>query len=281
MKYFFLFFLFIVSCISKEHETDKPDKILKGVNNIFISQVIDGRNESRKVIIHANNDPIENFSYPIVFFLHGNGGNADRWINPNLEYVDHHEFIGIYPQGFKNSWNLGQEKSNANDIEFFNLIMQQILSYSNIDLDKIFAVGTSNGSGMVNELAINTSFFKGIAPIASQLSINQIKNKDISPLSIYQVCGSDDETIPYKGGISRVGHTFMSANESIMEWVKLINCNEEYALSIVESDSLFTFTNCKEKNQVVHRRVEGGNHNLSGRGRFIINDIWNFFKSLD
>ena len=281
MKYFFLIFLFIVSCISKEQETDKPDKILKGINNIFISQVIDGRNESRKVIIHANNDPIENFSYPLVFFLHGNGGNADRWINPNLEYVDHHEFIGIYPQGFKNSWNLGQEKSNANDIEFFNLIMQQILSYSNIDLDKIFAVGTSNGSGMVNELAINTSFFKGIAPIASQLSINQIKNKNISPLSIYQVCGSDDETIPYNGGISRVSHTFMSANESIMEWVKLINCNEEYDLSIVESDSLFTFTNCKGKNQVVHRRVEGGNHNLSGRGRFIINDIWNFFKSLD
>ena len=64
MKYFFLFFLFIVSCISKEHQTDKQDKILKGINNIFISQVIDGRNESRKVIIHANNDPIENFSYP-------------------------------------------------------------------------------------------------------------------------------------------------------------------------------------------------------------------------
>ena len=281
MKYFFLFFILILSCNSKELGTDEPDKILTGINNIFISQVIDGRNESRKVIIHANNDPIVNFSYPLVFFLHGNGGSADKWLTPNLDYVDNHEFIGIYPQGFKNSWNLGQENSNANDIEFFNLIMQEISSYQNVDSNKIFAIGTSNGSGMVNELAINTSFLKGIAPIASQLFIDQTKNKNINPLSIYQVCGSDDETIPYNGGVSRVGHTFMSANESIMEWVKSINCNEEYVLSIVENDSLFTFTNCKEKNQVVHRRVEGGNHNLSGRGRFIINDIWNFFKSLD
>ena len=49
----------------------------------------------------------------------------------------------------------------------------------------------------------------------------------------------------------------MSANESIMEWVKLINCNEEYDLSIVESDSLFTFTIVKKKIKLFTGELKG------------------------
>ena len=54
--------------------------------------------------------------------------------------------------------NLGQEPSNANDAAFISIIID-LLSYSNVDESKIFAVGISNGSGMVNVLG---SFNKGL-----------------------------------------------------------------------------------------------------------------------
>ena len=68
------------------------------------------------------------------------------------------------------------------------MIMTKVSEYENIDLGKVFAIGASNGSALVNELGINVDFLRGIGPIASQLLLNQSPSKSIESLSVYQVC---------------------------------------------------------------------------------------------
>ena len=105
-----------------------------------------------------------------------------------------------YPQGFKNSWNLGSESSTADDVEFTNLIINELAwNYSNLNFETIYAIGNSNGSGMVNKLAIETNHFKAIAPIVSQLMISMPMKKDTQPISIFQVNGVKDNIIPING----------------------------------------------------------------------------------
>ena len=60
--------------------------------------------------------------------------------------------------------------SNANDAVAISNIIDTLLSYSNVDENKIFAVGNSNGSGMVNVLGGFNKILKAIAPVASQLT---------------------------------------------------------------------------------------------------------------
>ena len=279
MKYFIVFFL-LLSCTDQKEKADLNENIILSTKNIFIDQTVEGETRSRKVIIHANENTKEDFLYPLVFFFHGNGGSAESWVIQNQDFINNHQFIGIYPQGYKKSWNLGAEASNADDIEFCNRIMDELMNYKNVNYNKIFAIGTSNGSAIVNELAIKVDFLRGIAPIASQLTMKQEIGDSQSYLSAYQVCGSDDQVIPYQGGISSVGHNFRSADESALMWAEALECNLSFQIEKVDGDTLFTYTSCKENNLVISRKVEGGNHNLNGKGRKIIRDVWEFFSNI-
>lgn len=281
MRLLFFSLIFFFSCKEQSVQTDVLDNIVSGNKIIYFSQSIDGENIMRKVIIHAHQDPLDKVYYPLVFFFHGNGGDAERWINNNKNMIDNHEFIGVYPQGYKKSWNLGQERSNADDIEFVEMIMDNLLGYDNIDFDKVFAIGTSNGSALVNELGIKVDFFRGIAPIASQLNKNQDPSQSKNSMSIYQVCASDDDIIPYNGGISKVGHDFRSAHDSALLWANAMDCDSFYEKNKISNDSLFIYSNCKNKNEVLFRRVEGANHNLNGKGGLIIRDVWRYFDMLE
>ena len=70
------------------------------------------------------------------------------------------------------------------------------------------AIGTSNGSGMVNKLGIHTSHFKAIAPVVSQLMESMPILDNTKAVSIFQINGAKDFTIPINGG-SAFGHNFL------------------------------------------------------------------------
>ena len=55
-----------------------------------------------------------------------------NWVIQNQDFINNHQFIGIYPQGYKKSWNLGAEASNADDIEFCNRIMDELMNYKKV-----------------------------------------------------------------------------------------------------------------------------------------------------
>ena len=152
---------------------------------IYFDQRI-GNMISRPVIIKTSAEIDILKSYPIVIALHGRGGSNKNWVQLLSRFTNSGEFIGVYPQGHLNSWNLGQEPSNADDIAFYFNVIDTLISYSNVDENKLFAVGNSNGSGMVNVLGGVNKKLKAIAPIASQLTERTKVNSNAIPLSVFK-----------------------------------------------------------------------------------------------
>ena len=243
---------------------------------ILIEQSLDNNNLIiRPVIIQTPNVIDTSKSYPIVFAFHGRGGNNNSWVNHLINYTNSGEFIGIYPQGYLESWNLGPEPSNANDVEFINLIVDELQNYDNLNFDKMYAIGTSNGSGMVNKLAIETNHFKAIAPIASQLIESLPLLDSTNPVSVFQVNGAADTTIPIDGG-PRLGHIFLDAYESAELWATKFNCSQNANIIMLGQDTLYVFDSCENEKEIRYLRIEDGGHNLPLH--ILFQDVWEFFQ---
>lgn len=257
-----------------------------------LTQVIDGQSVIREYAIRYPQVPDQS-SYPVVFFFHGAGASSGlNLLNTQLEnLIDTDGFIGVFPTGYdpsgsnNNRWNVTGE-TLADDVEFFELILSEIAADPLIDLDRVYAIGRSNGAGMVNKLGKQkTGLIKGIAPIVSQQveSIGVLATSDA--LSVFQVNGDADNVIPIEGGfIAWLGATFLSAQTSAENWAANLNCG-----SIPQSEQLlwgdlsvqaYTYSDCLENREVRYHAVEAATHSMNlGQGFDLYAEIWSFFKA--
>ena len=255
-----------------------------GLQKYYLDQIVEGSTEKREYFIRYPSQPNQS-NYPIVFYFHGNGGTAESFYS-NLsevhELIDNNEFIGIFPQGLEESWNLGVEASKADDVAWVEGIIEAISEESFVDLSSVYAVGISNGAGMVNKLAKETNILKGIAPIVSQQTLALSKISPLNGVSVFQINGADDPLIPLNGGLSKVQHQFVSAKESAENWAMYSKCStipmtfqDVWGPYPVQS---FFYGNCESNRQVRYHIVEGSGH--SGNfGNFSLHTaIWSFFK---
>ena len=272
--------LSLISCKQIDITSQSLESKILTSKTILFDQQIDGNMISRPVIIKtcAKIDNLK--SYPIVIALHGRGGSNKNWVQPLSKFTNSGEFIGVYPQGHLNSWNLGQEPSNADDIAFISNVIDTLLSYSNVDENKIFAVGNSNGSGMVNMLGGVNKRLKAIAPIASQLTERTEIKSNAIPLSVFQVNGDQDLLIPIGGGM-KLGHPFLSVSESAKKWASNFNCNQNIAVEETKQIILHTYSDCDDNVVVKYLVLKGAGHNISRYYSSLWNDVWDFFSSLD
>ena len=270
----------VISCKQSDVASQSLDGKILTSKTILFEQQIDGNMISRPVIIQTSSNMNNLKSYPIVIALHGRGGSNTNWIQPFSEFTNSGEFIGVYPQGYLKSWNLGQEPSNANDTAFISTIIDTLLSYSNVDESKIFAVGSSNGAGMVNVLGGVNKRLKAIAPIASQLTeLTELKT-NATPLSVFQISGDQDLTIPIDGGI-KLGHPFLSISESAKKWATNFNCNQNIAIEETKQTILYTYSDCDNNVVVKYLVVKGAGHNIFEDYSSLWNEVWDFFSSLN
>lgn len=246
---------------------------------LIIEQQIGNQIISRAVIIDASTRTDSTKKYPLVFAFHGRGGMNKQWQNTLRRFTDNGDFIGVYPQGYLNSWNLGAEPSTADDIAFVNAIVSALSSYTNIDSRKIYAIGTSNGSGMVNKLAANTTHFKAVAAVASQLITSIDITNQTSPVSIFQINGAQDDVIPIGGG-DRLGHTFYDAYASAKKWAIQFGCNTQPEQTSSNGNTAYTFSGCSNDVLVKYLRVENAGHNIPQSYPQLWDTIWDFFSEL-
>ena len=281
VKLLYVILLFsVLSCKQSEINSQSLEGKILTSKTILFEQQIDGNMISRPVIIETSAEIDHLKLYPIVIALHGRGGSNTNWVQPLSEFTNSGAFIGVYPQGHHNSWNLGQEPSNANDAVFISNIIDTLLSYSNVDENKIFAVGNSNGSGMVNVLGGFNKRLKAIAPVASQLTERTEIKSNAIPLSIFQVNGDQDLLIPIDGGL-KLGHPFMSASDSAKKWATHFNCNHNVDVEETEHTILHTYSDCDDNILIKYLVVKGAGHNIARDYSSLWNDVWDFFSSLD
>ncbi len=255
-------------------------ELKSGIQEIYINQTIDEVTIDRKVIIHAPPNLVSEKKYSVVMAFHGNGGIPDKWINTLNRFVGNNDFIGVYPEGYLKSWNLGKEKSKADDVYFINKLMKELNLYKQLDSKNIFALGSSNGAGMVQELAVQTNHFKAIGAIVTQLIKGKEPKFGSPKVSVLQILGMQDPIIPYEGGLSRVGHEFYGGEESAFIWAAHNQCDLHTLAEITtEGNRKIIFRDCESGKTVLHYGISEAKHGIPGGTEGGLFDlIWDFFK---
>ena len=245
--------------------------------SFYLDQLINGNNVSREVILEVPDNIDLTKNYPIVFAFHGRTVLNDTWINKLNHLTSIGEFVGVYPQGHEKMWNSGgNENTTADDIAFVDSIMLALQEYKNLDFDRVYAIGTSNGSSMTNKLVIETSHFNAVSTIVSQLTEINLPNSQTNPTSVFQVNGAADSTVPINGG-PRLGYIFLDALESAQYWASSFEC-DNYQLQNIGNDRLYVFSNCVDGKEIRYLRIENGEHNLHWGNPELFTQIWNFLK---
>eukprot|EP00554_Chaetoceros_debilis_P001925 CAMPEP_0194095652 /NCGR_PEP_ID=MMETSP0149-20130528/56937_1 /TAXON_ID=122233 /ORGANISM="Chaetoceros debilis, Strain MM31A-1" /LENGTH=430 /DNA_ID=CAMNT_0038781603 /DNA_START=445 /DNA_END=1734 /DNA_ORIENTATION=- len=238
-------------------------------------------------------------SCPIVFFLHGAGGNKDNF--KNRSGVHEAGYIGVYPQG-EAGWNTGPKNSNNCDWtdyscttdpdegDLVKAIIAEIRSQGGTG--NVYVSGTSNGAALAHRLAANGGTelpIKGIIATVTQLlsspprsgpgtlNYNQPSSSRGNPaVSILSIMGTDDDLIPYEGGSSGVfggddSFQLMPALTSMSTWATHNGCSGSYTNSEFSSDqgdntaTLYDYSaGCPPGVLVEHYAVNGGKHNAGG-----------------
>ena len=232
------------SCLKKSNDklnfTDEPDNKLTSLTEIIIektwAQQPNGYVYPIDIKVPESIEPIEGF--PICVLLHSNGSNGRRIINQFSSVLNDH--ILIAPTGYLNSWNICDERSNAPDLEMVDELVNTLSNYSNINLNKIRILGSSNGAGLANNIFIqnenpnidiicavvshlnvpqyhDNNFYKNTAvtnPMSAFCGYEEITNP-ISSRKYLSISNINDPTIPYSGGNSKVGLDFLNAEDAI------------------------------------------------------------------
>jgi len=252
---------------------------------------------------------------PLVFALHGGGGNSDNMIALTLggfnTLSDGEGFIVVYPEGYDKHWNDGRgiqdytsHRDNIDDVGFFSAMIDYFDGRLNIDRKRVYATGISNGSFMSHRLGIESpDRFAAVAPVVGQLTENLSLLTPMGPIPVCIIVGIDDPIIPSTGGditilnASGMGRV-ISAADTVNYWVSNNGCDPTPVVTwLPDVDPADGTLVRREKyvngTEVVYYAVEGGGHTWPGGwqylGEWLVGKtcrdmdantvIWNFFKT--
>jgi polyhydroxybutyrate depolymerase len=179
---------------------------------------------------------------PVVFSLHGGGGNMGIQANDTyygqISKADQAGYVAVFPNGHSRlrsgklaTWNAGNccgqaRDKDVDDVGFIREIARRLSAQPGIDATRFFASGMSNGGMMSYRLACEMpEVFKAIAAVAGTDNTRACTPK--APISILHIHAKDDERELFDGGAGRQSAavtSFVSVPDSVAKWVQLNGC---------------------------------------------------------
>ena len=165
---------------------------------------------------------------PLVIDLHGllATSNDQKGLSGQLAESDRRGFIVAWPDGLSNSWNgyncCGDSRTNnVDDVGFPRAVVSTIKDRANIDADRVYATGLSNGANMAYRLGCEAAdVFKAVGGVSQMLNRPDLCHP-VRALSVYQYHGLLDYLAPYAGNPA---FGFQSADQSFASWATINGC---------------------------------------------------------
>lgn len=155
--------------------------------------------DKRQAIVYAPTKPSPAGKVPLVLSFHGHGDDAD-----NFQHVDMHlawpEAVVVYFQGLPspdtlNGWQTERGQDNDRDLKLVDAALASLRTKFNIDDDRIYATGFSNGANFTYLLwAERPGVFAAYAPVAARLrpSVHLTQRKPV-----FHIAGRADRQIAF------------------------------------------------------------------------------------
>lgn len=153
---------------------------------------------------------------PLIIMLHGTYGSGEKMQRALGfdAYAREQGFLMAYPDAYKPNgerkslrWNDGRgsldsSKKDVNDVAFIAAMIDQIADKHNIDRNRVFVTGASNGGMMTYRLGCELhGKIRAIAPeIANLPKPLAASCNPLAGLSVLSINGSADPFIPLNGG---------------------------------------------------------------------------------
>lgn len=236
-----------------------------------IEQVLSTETIIREYILHIPADYDNNNPSPLVICMHGFGGCAADFSELvggfySLDSIaDSENFIVAYPQAAYRPakddvyWEPGDnEESNiySNDVYFIEELIDKINTDYNVDLDRVYASGYSNGGMMAYSLACTKADLFAAIGIMSGVMLDESCTAGAS-IPIIKFHGIEDDVLPYNGNL-----WYQSVSEVVNFWLDLNNIPNNNIITTQLNDG-----------KVIRDEYFGGNNN-SCFVLYTINEEW-------
>ena len=254
------------------------------------SIVHDGIN--REYVLYMPNSYDGATAVPVLFNFHGFGGSASEFMQEadmrSLAEAD--TFILIYPQGScldgSSHWNAcpagGDNKSNADDFGFVEAIINEISSQYNVDVERIYAAGYSNGGMMAYGLAnYKSDLIAAVASVSGAML--DCTGPTNHPMPVVHLHGTSDGVLPYNGG-----NGWNSAQSTLDHWIDFNNTTTNPTVSTDNSGGMtiehYAYDQGDSSVSVEHYKYIGGDHvwfNATFQGQNTSEIVWGFVSQYD
>ncbi len=165
-------------------------------------------------------------------------------------------------------------RRSVDDVGFVRKLLDDLQRVLNIDANRIYATGISNGAMMSYLLASKMSDrISAIAPVAGPMGTVDCSPRH--PVSVMHFHGTKDEFVRVEGGPgpkSKTGTKFYSVPYSVEAWVKANRCEKSantVRLPDVSRDGMTvskkTWRGGRGGSEVVLFLIDGGGHTWPGR----------------
>jgi len=251
---------------------------------------------NRKFRLYIPNSYTNTSATPLVLNLHGYGSNAlQQQPYSNLMAVaDTANFLIVHPDGTGpvngQYWNSGFTPS-PDDILFLKNLIDSISINYNVDADRMYSCGMSNGGIMSYYLACYLpNKIAAIASVTGSMLNSWFTCAPVRPFPVMEIHGTADVTVPYNGD-----GTFVNIDSVIKKWRIHNNCNPvpvTYSVPDINLGDNSTAVNYKYLNgnsgtSVELYKVNNGSHSWPGAAPIFANtnqdfnasvEIWRFFR---
>jgi polyhydroxybutyrate depolymerase len=129
------------------------------------------------------------------------------------ELAEREHLVVVYPDAYKRLWNDARVSSGVfparrdgyDDVAFFHSLVAHFVEVANVDPDRVYAVGYSNGAQLVNRIIHEGGGgLAGAALIAATQpgAQNLLPTLTPSPIPLVLIQGTRDPIVPYDGGMA-------------------------------------------------------------------------------
>ncbi len=250
----------------------------------------------RDFIVYIPESYTHESSSSILFVFHGFGGSNNQmmYYSDFNSIAERENFIVVYPQGSSffgfPHWNVGgwTNSSTTDDVSLIDFLIQLISQDYNLNQDRIYATGMSNGGFFSFLLGCQISNkFAAVASVTGSMTTETFN--ECNPereLPILQIHGTDDSIVTYNGN-SSIGS--IGIPEVLTYWSSNNYCNDVETTQLNDSNpnddfsiERLLFDGGINGSVVDHYKVNGGEHVW-----FMTEDInsseliWEFFSHYD
>lgn len=240
---------------------------------------------------------------PVVYNLHGYSSSAFQQIfyGEFRPIADTANFLIILPDGTKDFigfqfWNtFAPFGTGVDDVAFLSDLLDTVIATYNVDEQRIYSTGMSNGGFMSYELACQLSNrITAIASVTGSIDVDHFDfcaPEHLTP--VMEIHGTNDMTVPYNGSSE-----FLPIEDVLDYWVAFNGCDPTPVITPVEdiapgdgsTAEHWVYAGAANGVTVEHFRIENGGHTWpgtifllpsSGSTNKDINasvEIWKFFS---